>query len=290
MASWPGLANKLAAYVLEQVQTARQRDKAVESTLSTTMRRLITLADEEKRTGSTGMLSRRAGKLFRHVGDILDLAELSYSSQIGRDYSAILKHLLGEPTYCAAVKPGDWDFLVEKHLIWLRDAKAIASDDAIRVLGLLSSLLEQYPGEPRRLPDLLEDILNVLSGLAGTLEGNTLSRAGAAFFGVVNAFLVGSGVDVASRAAALHAVLHLPAMRALKGREVRLKERAVLYLRIQLTLGGVSQVQLQDLGKWAATEAEKMQWYVCFYYYIHFLALTNSILLLIYYTILITGK
>lgn len=123
---------------------------------------------------------------------------------------------------------------------------------------MLGSLLDTYPGEPAA--DLLPDLIKVFSSLAELLEGNTLSRTGAPFFGAVNAFLSGSGVDVASQATALHAELHGPALRALKGREVRLKERAVQYMRMQLTLGGVTVNQMVNLRKWAGEEMEKNQW------------------------------
>ena len=123
---------------------------------------------------------------------------------------------------------------------------------------MLGSLVESYPGEPAS--DLLPDLIKVFSDVAELLEGNTLSRTGAPFFGAVNAFLAGSGVDVASQAAALHAELHGPALRALKGREVRLKERAVQYVRMQFKLWGVTGSQLLSLRKWASEEMERTQW------------------------------
>jgi hypothetical protein len=261
--TWPGLANKFASYVLEQVQTARTKQKAVETNVTATMRRIITLAEEERRSGSRGLLVRRAAKLFQHIGEILDVNDLSATSPTGRDYLSILKLLLAEPEYCAAAKLTDWDRLVELHLKWLEKATSIVSEDANRVLTMLSLLLNNYPGEPA--PDLLATMLELFGSLGAILqEGtNTLSRAGVGVFGAVNAFLSISGVDVAASTAALHSQLHKPALMAIKGKDTKIKACAVQYLRMMLVLGGVEKgQQLLDLRNWADTEAEKPQWYV----------------------------
>lgn len=224
------------------------------------MRRIITLAEEEKRSGSRGLLVRRAAKLFQHIGEILDVNDLSATSPTGRDYLSILKLLLAEPEYCAAAKLTDWDRLVELHLKWLEKATSIVSEDANRVLSMLSLLLNNYPGEPA--PDLLATMLELFTSLGSVLmESNTLSRAGVGVFGAVNAFLNVSGVDVAASTAALHETLHKPAVLAVKGKDIKLKASAVQYLRMALVLGAVDkEQQVIDLRNWADTEAEKPQW------------------------------
>jgi hypothetical protein len=226
------------------------------------MRRIITLAEEERRSGNRGLLVRRAAKFFQHIGEILDVNDLSATSPTGRDYLSILKLLIAEPEYCAAAKLTDWDRLVELHLKWLEKAVSIVSEDANRVLNTLSLLLNNYPGEPA--PDLLVTMLELFNSLSSVLQesGNTLSRAGVGVFGAVNAFLGISGVDVAASTAELHKELHKPALMAIKGKDTKLKATAVEYLRMALVLGAVEKggQQLIDLRNWADTEAEKPQW------------------------------
>ena len=50
--TWPGLINKFAGYALDQIHAAHQKGKTVEANVSGTMRRLVTLAEDEKRTGT----------------------------------------------------------------------------------------------------------------------------------------------------------------------------------------------------------------------------------------------
>ncbi|KAH7622345.1 putative Serine/threonine-protein kinase ATM [Nannochloris sp. 'desiccata'] len=265
--TWPGLANKFASYVLEQVQTARTKQKAVEANVTTTMRRIIMLAEEERRSGSRGLLVRRAATLFQHIGEILDVNDLSATSPTGRDYLSILKLLLAEPEYCAAAKLTDWDRLVELHLKWLEKATNIVSEDANRVLGMLSLLLNSYPGEPA--PDLLVSMLELFGSLGSVLQessSNTLSRAGVGVFGAVNAFLSISGVDVAASTPTLHTELHKAALMAVKGKDTKLKACGVQYLRMMLVLGAVERgQQMIDLRNWADTEVEKPQWRASFH-------------------------
>lgn len=225
------------------------------------MRRIIILAEDERRSGSRGLLVRRAAKLFQHIGEILDVNDLSATSPTGRDYLSILKLLLAEPEYCAAAKLTDWDRLVELQLKWLEKATTIVSEDANRVLSMLSLLLNNYPGEPA--PDLLVSMLELFESLGSILEesSTTLSRAGVGVFMAVNAFLSISGVDVAASTSTLHAGLHKAALMAVKGKDTKLKACAVHYLRMVLVLGGVEKGrQMVDLRNWADTEAEKPQW------------------------------
>ncbi len=225
------------------------------------MRRIITLAEDERRSGSRGLLFRRAAKLFQHIGEILDVNDLSAASPTGRDYLSILKFLVAEPEYCAAAKLTDWDRLVELHLKWLEKATSIVSEDANRVLVMLSLLLNNYPGEPA--PDLLVTMLEQFGALGSVLQesSNTLSRAGFGVFGAVNAFLSISGVDVATSTAGLHKEFHKAALMAVRGKDTKLKACAVQYLRMALVLGAVDKGnQMIDLRNWAETESEKPQW------------------------------
>ena len=55
-----------------------------------------------------------------------------------------------------------------------------------------------------------------------------------------NTFLLGNGLDVCSKAAELHAAVHPFLTRAWRNaRDTRLRDNLVLYLRIQLLLGGL---------------------------------------------------
>ena len=256
------------------MKAATQKEKPVEASLSATMRRLLQCAEDEKRSGFKGMLYRRAAKLFQHVADVLELSGLATAtSPIARDYLFILKLLTNEPEYCAAARPRDWDRLVECHLRWLKttvptmdQAKSTSKtnhaydDEVHRVLGALATLLENYPGEPG--PDSVDMVLDVCGALGSALDPvpMLLSRSGVGLFRAVNAFLMMCGTDVASRVDFLHQQLHGAALKSLKGRELKLKEHAVQYVRLQLTLGGVSSVQLAELRRWADEEIEKGDW------------------------------
>ena len=54
------------------------------------------------------MLVRRAGKLFKHVEEVLRQTKLTQlSTGIAADYVKVLKRLLGVPAYCAAATMSD---------------------------------------------------------------------------------------------------------------------------------------------------------------------------------------
>lgn len=66
------------------------------------------------------------------------------------------------------------------------------------------------------------------------------SRISIAFVAALNTFLLANGLDVCSKAAELHAAVHPFLMRAWRSaRDTRLRENLVLYLRVQLLLGGL---------------------------------------------------
>lgn len=59
-------------------------------------------------TGRRGMLVRRGGKLFKHVGEVLRQTKLvQAASGIVNDYITVLKILLGSPAYCATASMED---------------------------------------------------------------------------------------------------------------------------------------------------------------------------------------
>jgi hypothetical protein len=74
----------------------------------------------------------------------------------------------------------------------------------------------------------------------------------------VNAFLLVNGRDVASQAGELHGTLHAAVLRG-SARDLRLREAALTYLRIQLQLGTLPRgsQQLQDVVDWADRELEQ---------------------------------
>lgn len=66
------------------------------------------------------------------------------------------------------------------------------------------------------------------------------SRISIAFVAALNTFLLANGLDVCSKAAELHASVHPFLMRAWRcARDTRLRDKLVLYLRIQVLLGGL---------------------------------------------------
>ena len=84
------------------------------------------------------------------------------------------------------------------------------------------------------------------------------SRLLAPLLSAINAFLLANGRDVASQAGELHATLHAAVLRG-SARDLRLREAALTYLRIQLQLGTLppGSQQLQDVLEWVDRELEQ---------------------------------
>lgn len=87
------------------------------------------------------------------------------------------------------------------------------------------------------------------------LPRSVASRLLAPTLNALNAFLLGNGRDVAAQLPALHAAYHDTAIRG-SGRDARLREAAVTYLRIQLQLGTLPRgsAHLQDVQDWVDRE------------------------------------
>lgn len=134
MATWPGLCSVLASYVSTELQAAAGKAKKPDASLGKVFRRVVSLAEEERRsgalppgctarasdavpsltqlcsfchsrpTGRTGLLSKRAKQIFAHVKEVLKVVGLA--SPVGAEYASVLRtHLLASPEYCAASAP-----------------------------------------------------------------------------------------------------------------------------------------------------------------------------------------
>ena len=76
------------------------------------------------------------------------------------------------------------------------------------------------------------------------------SRISTAFLSALNAFLLPHGLDVSSRCAELHSAAHALVLRCWRSsRDPRLREAMTAYLRIQLTLGGITGSHRDDMGR-----------------------------------------
>ena len=76
------------------------------------------------------------------------------------------------------------------------------------------------------------------------------SRICAAFLTALNTFLLAHGLDVSSQAAELHNAVHVLLLRCWRySRDQKLREAMTAYLRIQLTLGGITGKSRNDIGR-----------------------------------------
>jgi len=230
------------------------------------MRKIVHLAENDRRSGRRAFLLRDADRLFAHFAYVISVLGLYGESGPAKDYAEILKLLLLEPEYSAAADVADWESLINTHVNFLGSVDRPKADDVHRGLGSLTALLERSPADLS--PSLMQDVSDYLRVLGGEDLFNdqlAISKYGANAFGAATAFLFACGRDVAMSCPALHEAFHKPMMRVLREQKPsKTKERAVAYGRAQLKLGGVSQGHLADLQLWASTEIQKIQWYALF--------------------------
>ncbi|KAL4857208.1 Serine/threonine-protein kinase ATM [Chlorella vulgaris] len=262
--SWPGLAHVVTKAVADEVQAAGSRKKGPDPSLQRAFRLVMTRAEEgERRCGHGRLLLRRAGSLFRHVSEVLQAG--GPASPIGLEYSAALRNqLLTVPEYCACSTAPIFQALLAVHMDFMekqvqRQGLGRSADDAGRSLAAMAALLAAFPGDMQ--PVFQADCLLFFSQLAEQLgqlaeaEPSVASRLLAPTLNTLNAFLLGNGRDVAAQLPALHAAYHDTAIRG-SGRDARLREAAVTYLRIQLQLGTLPRgsAHLQDVQDWVDRE------------------------------------
>lgn len=73
-ASWPGLAHAMCKYVGSEVEAAKNKKRGPEAALSRGFRLMMTRAEEgERRSGHARLMVRRAGTIFRHVTEVLQV-------------------------------------------------------------------------------------------------------------------------------------------------------------------------------------------------------------------------
>lgn len=107
--------------------------------------------------------------------------------------------------------------------------------------------LASQPCKPAARPDAQSPPLLLACSAAARLLGPTLSA--------VDAFLLRNGRDVAAALPALHDALHGGLLRG-GGRDPRLRDAVLAYLRTQLALGTLrgSWRQLDDVREWVERE------------------------------------
>ncbi|BDA48015.1 Serine-protein kinase ATM [Coccomyxa sp. Obi] len=236
--TWPGLCTILVQCIAKELGTSSGKKRGPDATVSKTFRRFVQTADDERRSGRSGMLGRRAAKLFAHVKDVLNRA--GPASAIGADYSSVLRsNLLANAQYCSLVPASTFQELLSVYLGKLEDSPLDRSEDTYRTISMVHLLLQSFKGdmEPAFRADMIVFLCDIFPKLHDLRED---SRVSIAFVAAMNTFLLANGLDVSSKTAELHAAVHPFLMRSWRSaRDARLREALVLYLRIQLLLGGL---------------------------------------------------
>lgn len=187
------------------------------------------------------------------------MTRLGQTSPVGRDYVAILRMLLDQPEYGAAARPDDFHNLIDSHLDWLESIGGnLGHDETRRNISALTALVNNYPGDPG--VEQLYKIMNVLVTLSESLHDVALLKVGSDFFSLATAVLATHGPDTASSVSKFHGYLHVPALKALKSKDVRLRDRAVECVQMQLLLGAVTPTQNAELLRWAQNELQTVNW------------------------------
>ena len=76
------------------------------------------------------------------------------------------------------------------------------------------------------------------------------SRISTAFLSALNTFLLAQGLDISSRCAEMHDAVHALLLRCWRSsRDPKLREAMTAYMRIQLTLGGITGSHRDDVGR-----------------------------------------
>ena len=76
------------------------------------------------------------------------------------------------------------------------------------------------------------------------------SRVSTAFLSALNTFLLAQGLDVSSRCTEMHDAVHALLLRCWRAsRDQKLREAMTAYMRIQLTLGGITGDHQDDVGR-----------------------------------------
>ncbi|KAL0026395.1 hypothetical protein WJX79_005738 [Trebouxia sp. C0005] len=238
--TWPGLCAVFVEYAANEMSASVGKKKGPEAAIPKTLRRLVQLADDDRRTGRKGLLGRKAGKVFVHVKDIIKQATLA--SSIGQEYSTLLRtNLLPVQQYCNAVTCETFEELLDTYMAKLEE-QLDRSEDTFRHVSSMLLLLQHFPGDMQ--PDFQQDMLTFFATCLPTL--NQLredSRISTAFVMSLNSFLLRHGLDVSSRSLEIQRVLHPFVLRCWKvSRDAKLKDAFVICLTIQIKLRG-----LQDM-------------------------------------------
>ncbi|GAB4819121.1 hypothetical protein N2152v2_006167, partial [Parachlorella kessleri] len=241
-ASWPGLCSVLSGYVTDEIKASSTKKRGPEASLSKTFRKLIQLAEDERRSGRKGLLVRRAGKVFIHIKEVLGLlGPAGLSSPIGQDYGTVLRsHMLALPQYCACSSASIFQELLDVYYSRLETRPLDRSEDTYRAMATIQALLARFPGDmhPAFQGDTVVFFSESLAPRLNALRED--SRLTSAALSGINAFLLVNGTDVASQCPKLHTAWHAMVLRALtSGRDPKLREAAITYLRLQLRLGAV---------------------------------------------------
>ncbi|KAL6779607.1 ATM1 [Auxenochlorella protothecoides x Auxenochlorella symbiontica] len=260
MDTWPGLALALSSAVRDDMQATQRRRARPDIQWSKTLRRVLQGAEDEGRPGRCPQpLLHCAGKLMLHVLDTLgDLEEDEGEPGYAAEAWTMLRLLAQHPAYCQAAAAGTVLGLFQLCGTWLgREGALTSGEPAIRMLGTLRCLAVAAPAAVGPLPQshLYQAVVANADRLADLRDDPRLARA---LLAALNPLLLAQGRGLAREALTplLAALLPL-AGRALRGpqREARVREEAVLQLRVQLAMRPLL-ADLATMTRWVLRELE----------------------------------
>ena len=232
--SWPGLASLLVKFISEELQAQASKKRGPDAIISKTFRKVISLADDERRSGHKAVLRRRAPQIFLHVFEVLK-HDFSSTSQINQDYTAVLRnHLLTVPAYTLVSSSQTFQGLLDLYMRKVESSLRVSrsTDECHRNMQTLTALLNAFSSDmsPEFQNDMLAFFIDISGNLGNLKDG---ARLLATTLLAVNSFLLLNGVDVVSQCVSgLPMAWHPIIMRGLKSRDSRLSDAAIVYVRI----------------------------------------------------------
>ncbi|KAK9815077.1 hypothetical protein WJX73_007060 [Symbiochloris irregularis] len=229
-ASWPGLCSALIA--LHKASGSRL---AASDGLSQAkaLRRTVQLA-EDSRSGTTLPLLQVAAKLFQHISDLLRSHDLS--SPVGLEHGSLLRLLLSVPDYCARAYAKSFEDLIDIHITALLGFNLGHAEEHYRSATSLHLLLQNFPADlsAESADYVLHTFADIFSRLHESREEGRISLS---VLSCLNVFLQNHGLDMCRPCLELHEKLQPFIMRIFGcGRDARLQEAVVCYLRLQMRL------------------------------------------------------
>ena len=279
--TWPGLAVLLTKHIEEETTLATQKNKPPKPELSKALKKVLELANNEKRSGCKATLRHTAQRLFAHFFFII--SQTTLSSPMGGDYSNMLRNQLlsNHPEYIAAAKVSLLDdllLLFTNHIADRAEEEEEEKKDeqhqggrgggggdaAHRILSTVEALLVNFPGDmnPSTRKDIASDFLGSILPKKLDKLGADEVRTTTTALHICNAFLLHQGLDVSSIIkSTLHPHWHHIILRALKSKDGRVRDGAVLYIRLVSSLGVFEQQDREeDMGRGKGQKKNHVGW------------------------------